>query len=123
MLGERADAGDRVVALLDDVAGKLRDVAGDSGSAGTALWQKQLAVQTASSDLVAGLLQVEALRDQAELEREIAEREALAAIEAAVADGVRSAFEATGAVLQRYDAAAADESFRRPVLPDYGPGG
>ncbi len=119
LTGERGAAAERRALLLQDVRERLENLAGDAGVSGTALAQKQVSAAAASGDLLAAHLQLAALREEALVEEAAARRTALAASEAAITSGIRSAFESTRTLLARHDEAGADGAVAQPVLPVY----
>ena len=97
----RAAAAERNAQLLEDIRQRLEGIAADPGVSATALQQKQISAAAASGDLLA------------------AQREAVAAHQAAAVAGVEVAFNGTAAIMARYDAAGADDAFTAPQLPAY----
>ena len=116
---QRALAAERHAGLLEDVRQRLVGIAGDTEASSTALQQKQLSAAAAGADMQAAMLQLQALREELEIEEAVAKREAAAELSRAGLEGVRAVFTGTAALMARFDAAAADAAFAGQVRPAY----
>ena len=116
---QRALAAERHAGLLEDVRQRLVDIAGDTEASSTALQQKQLSAAAAGADMQAAMLQLQALREELEIEEAVAKREAAAELSRAGLEGVTAVFTGTAALMARFDRAGADAAFAGQVRPAY----
>lgn len=119
MASQRALAAERHAELLQDVRARLEDIASDTEASGTGLRQKQLSAAALAADVQAAQLQLDTLRQELEVEKEIARREAAAELARQGVDAVQEVFTRTAALMARFDESAADAAFSGQVLPAY----
>ncbi len=119
LASQRSLAAERHARLLEDVRARLEDIAGDSEVSATGLQQKQLSAAAAAADIEAALLQMQALREELEIEKAVARREAAAELSRQSLAGVRAVFAGTAAMMARFDRTAADTAFAGQVRPTY----
>ena len=116
---QRALAAERHAELLEDVRQRLVDIAADPEVSSTGLLQKQLSAAAAGTDMQAAVLQLQALREELEVEKAVARREAVANLGRAGVDAVQRTFTGTAALMARFNAAGADTAFAGQVRPTY----
>lgn len=119
LASQRALAAERHAELLQDVRARLEDIAADGEVSDTGLRQKQLSAAAAGADIQAAQLQLNALREELEVEKEIARREAAAELARDGVEAVQAVFTQTAALMARFDGSAADAAFSGQVLPVY----
>ncbi len=116
---ERGEAYRRAAQKVEETAGKLSGIASDTVKSAAGLGQKQLSAAASLADLTGLLVQLELQREQQEIAREAAEREAVRDLHAAALDAVEATFTAHAQIMARFDAAGADAAVSTTVLPTY----
>lgn len=119
LLAARGDLVERHAQLLEDMRGRLDDLASDTAISEAALQQKAVSAGTAAADLLAAQGQLALLREELAVQERTSQREALAAHSEAVVDGIRAGFDGAAQHLRGYNAQAADRAAVTAVMPAY----
>ena len=119
LLAARGDLVERHAQLLQDMRGRLDDLAADTAVSDAALQQKAVSSGVAAADLLVAQGQLALLQEELAVQERTARREALAAHSAAVTAGIRAAFDGAARHLQGYNAQDADRAAVAPVMPAY----